>query len=116
MTGLPSAGPSRPTASCWQRAPIGATVHLWEVAAGERVGELVTDDKKLYAVDFSPDRPRLAVSGGGGTVSVWDAQTWKKSWVSSPQSLPVMVVVFSPDGKTLATTSYDWQRCRSRAK
>jgi RNA polymerase sigma factor (sigma-70 family) len=54
-------------------------------------------------VAFSPDG-KTFVTGGGGTVILWDAATLNILWKSKLGDPDVTAVAFSPDGKRIAAT------------
>jgi WD40 repeat protein len=61
-------------------------------------------------VAFSPDGRHLAVGGGQGTLTVWDAATGREVYSLTGHSLSVMGVAYSPDGRRLASVSGDGGR------
>jgi len=85
------------------------TIILWDVAAGQLLGQPLTDHTNwVLSVAFSPDGKMLASGGADNTIILRDAATGQPlgqpltghtGWVSS--------VAFSPDGKMLASGSKD---------
>jgi len=71
---------------------------------------LTLPHENLNFAAFSPDSKLLATSSGisdqPGELRVWDAQTGKVLW-SKPFNFAVYEVVFTPDGKALASQCYD---------
>jgi WD40 repeat protein len=72
----------------------------------------INDDVYCADIAVSPDGRRVVgVNGvgrhnsGGKTLTVWNAQTGKKSWAS--RSTRMTCVVFTADGKRIATGSHD---------
>jgi WD40 repeat protein len=106
------------------------TGRLWDVAKRQQIGNPL---RAVYSVAFSPDGKTLATGGAtgsglasNGTVQLWDAATHRqigspivipareRRVVSVPGLKPLVIgsgevssVAFSPDGKTLATSSGD---------
>jgi WD40 repeat protein len=56
-------------------------------------------------VDVSPDGRRLAVGGKKGTIKIWDLETGNELLELRGHSNEVLQVVFSPDGRSLASGS-----------
>ncbi len=92
-------------------------VKVWDVEAG-RVVLTITSATMLPdrgSISFSPDGKRLAGSGRAvssgvgpgalGEVKVWDAQTGDELLSLKGHSLGVSCVVYSPDGKRIASAS-----------
>ncbi len=81
------------------------TVVLWDVAAGEPLGEPLAGrwDAVLQVV-FSPDGATLASGYSDGTVVLWDVATGQQRGDPlAGHTDAVYSVVFSPDGATLAS-------------
>lgn len=91
------------------------TVRLWDVTAGKERLLLKVNDGAVLAVAFSPDGKTLATgSWARGRVSLWDAETGKRSW-DSDSGNHAFAVAFSPDGKTLAASDSDRVHLRDAA-
>lgn len=79
------------------------TVRIWEVATGRELLVFKGHKFEVNTVAFHPDGKRLA-SGGRGDLKIWDGTTGREilalGGVESANHL-----VFSPDGKLLATTN-----------
>jgi WD40 repeat protein len=86
----------------------GPVVWWWDVTTGTNVHTLKLG-AAVEVVGFSPDRKVLAaVDADAGTVTLWDAETGDntgtiRAWRPSDLQDATVTVVFSPDGKTLAT-------------
>jgi RNA polymerase sigma factor (sigma-70 family) len=104
------------------------TVRLWEVKTGKELNKVttsedgvqalstvVTDTKTkprpndgVHAVAFSPDGKTVAVEWpNGGTVRLLDPRTGKERSTIQGHRWRVLSLAFSPDGKALATGSWD---------
>jgi WD40 repeat protein len=83
----------------------GSSVQIWDVPTG-RV--LVTLELGGSAMAFSPDGATLAAVGKGNCcVRLYDARTWQlRSTVTGHTDL-IWELMFSPDGRTFATASWD---------
>jgi WD40 repeat protein/serine/threonine protein kinase len=83
------------------------TLAFWDVAANtKRSLTLKGHQVPIRAFDISPDGTMLA-TGGLNQVQWWDAATGKLLTVSDKQGRTVTAVVFSPDGRMLASLGQD---------
>lgn len=78
-------------------------VHLWSSTTGKPVGSLTGHQNGVQTMDFTRDGKILATGAAGspGTVKLWDMTT-RKTTATLPTGY---VIAFSPDGRTLATSS-----------
>jgi WD40 repeat protein len=93
------------TASFNQRNPASNHVSIWDVAAGEVVR--VLDAGGVSSLDYSPSGDRLAMGYFDGTVEIRDAAIGDIDRSFNAGSVTIMNVVFSPDGRLLATGGED---------
>jgi WD domain, G-beta repeat len=95
-------------------------IHLWNPATGELVRKLQGHDCGAYVVAFSP-AGKLLASGGiatmdkakmttvrgqhaTGDLKLWDLETGKELWTQGGHTGTVGSLVFSADGRTLASS------------
>jgi WD40 repeat protein len=82
-------------------------VTLWDTVSGNELHTLVLT-QPAQSLSFSPDGALLAVAAGND-VQIWDVTSGTQLVTLSGHSAEVMVVAFSPDGKTLASSGQDNQ-------
>jgi WD40 repeat protein len=92
------------------------TVKVWDVQTGQELLTLEARSRTVGSVAFNPDGKRLASSNSSpkgsdtrspGDVRVWDAQTGQELLTLKGHTADVTSVVFSPDGKRLASAARD---------
>jgi WD40 repeat protein len=93
------------------------TARLWEARTGRLRATLSGHTVVLAALAFSPDGRTLATAGGtrfenlkrlgAGEVRLWDAKSGQIQAVLRGHQNGVLALAFSPDGRTLATGSWD---------
>jgi RNA polymerase sigma factor (sigma-70 family) len=93
------------------------TVKLWDVSTGQELATLRGHTVQALAVAFAPDGRSLAsVSGswgdrdygpGPGELKIWDAATHENLATVPAHADKTFSVAYSPDGRRLATASWD---------
>jgi WD40 repeat protein len=95
------------------------TIRLFDVATGKQTKLIPTGSDKPKVVAISPDGHTLAAgnddSPGGesdagdpmNSIQLWDATTGEVTFTLSSQKFWTSNLVFSPDGRTLASASWD---------
>ncbi len=82
-----------------------------QTAKGEAAATLEGHADMVRAVAFSPDRAYLVAAGGlasrQGEIVLWRVADRARVWTKTAHKDAVLDVAFSPDGKQLATSSYD---------
>ncbi len=84
-------------------ARINQKMEFWEVATGKRLATFDEKDSLCWTLAFSADGKMLAAGGSDDTICIWDVPDRKKLMTLKAQGTPFHFV-FSPDGKTLAST------------
>jgi eukaryotic-like serine/threonine-protein kinase len=93
-------------------------VKVWDASKGLELFTLKGHSQNVMGVAFSPDGAQLATVSGGllavpqvaskpGELLIWDARTGKLIRNVSGHDAPLTAVAYSPDGKTIATASWD---------
>jgi len=84
-------------------AEDGQFVATWLDSQVEKRAQLA--DREVTGVAISPNLCLFATSSGEGTVKLWDLATFQEQGLFQGTLLGVHSVVFSPDGRRLATGS-----------
>ena len=81
------------------------TVRLWDAATGSDIASLETHGSRNWVSNlaFSPDGTMIASGHGNGTAKLWDVATGANTATLEGHTYPVYPLVFSPDGKILAS-------------
>lgn len=92
-------------------AATGRKVSLFDAATGKVAATLGDHPGPLTSVRFSPDGQSLVASGGRpgmfGAVTVWDVKAKTRRYDLKGHTDTILSADVSPDGKMLATSSYD---------
>ena len=78
-------------------------VKLWNVADGKEAGSMGPTPDDLYGLALSPDGKKLATSGYGGHLTVWDIAAKKQVFQKKLAQFGAYCVTWSPDGQKLVT-------------
>src|SRR5262249_33904016 len=80
--------------------------YLWDIATGKEIRSFGW--KNAWVALFSPDGKTLAVGEYPGAIGLWDVATGKGIFRRPGHRQRIENVVYSPDGKTLASLDGDW--------
>jgi WD40 repeat protein len=95
------------------------TIRLWDIATGKQLKMLINGDELFGVVAFSPNAKMLASAGDNSpsgesqvgdtvnTIELWDATGGQVIQTLSRQKFWTSALAFSPDGRTLASASWD---------
>jgi WD40 repeat protein len=84
------------------QAKVDPVVHVWDTTKGKELFGLSKHKAALMSLAISPDGHLLASGDMNGRMCLWDVKRQDLRWTKDLQGL-VRVLVFSPDGKRLAT-------------
>ena len=82
-------------------------VSVWDARTGLRLANLIPSGPRSYvqALAYGPSGRRIALSyrATGISIVMWDAVTYRQVWRQDGNHGSVGAIVFSPDGRSLAT-------------
>lgn len=82
------------------------TIKFWNVKTGEE-SNAFKFNYEIKSVVFSSDGNLFAIGDYGGNIQIWDFQSKKDIFNERVHAAAVTSVVFSPDGRTLISSSKD---------
>jgi len=97
-----------------------SSIHLWDIATGDLIRTLDDHPGFVMKISFAPDGQRLVSSSADETITgsnedipdrtirIWDVETGENILTIDPRSGFIRDVEFSPDGRTVAGTSWDF--------
>jgi len=83
----------------WLASVSSDSLRLWDMTTGEEQRVLPGSVFGFTAMALSPDG-KIMATGHERVIELWDTDTWKRI-EQFPVAIPVDVLAFSPDGKTL---------------
>jgi WD40 repeat protein len=84
-------------------------VKIWDVASGRRLYTMGDASDGLTSLEYSPSGDRIAAAGYDKTIYIWRLGDTDASLLQSliADEGSILALVWSPDGKTIVTSSSD---------
>jgi WD40 repeat protein len=92
-------------------------VRVWNLETAQEVLKLDGFGQAVTGLAYSSDGRRLATGEGAlitagslgrpGGLAVWDADSGRRVWAAVGHEAPITSLTYSPDGKRIATSSWD---------
>lgn len=77
-------------------------VKIWDIPKGTLIKNIPLPSS-VESLAFSPDGQTLAIGMGNGTITIWQANTWRSLKSFPAHSDSVSALVYSPDGTMIAS-------------
>ncbi|GAB4524173.1 MAG: hypothetical protein OHK0046_38730 [Anaerolineae bacterium] len=85
---------------------LGSTIVIWDVESGEMLHRIYSGDCCTRTLAVSPDGTTFAASSSGVVVT-WDVISGDSRGVWAGHLQSISIITYSPDGRVLASGSYD---------
>lgn len=76
-----------------------SAIQIWDYASKKLLRELNAHTEPVWSLEFSPTENKLVSGDAGGTIKIWDTNTWQV--ICSVSSAKNSQITFSRDGKYL---------------
>jgi WD40 repeat protein len=95
-----------PDGKWFASAGADGTAKIWDMQMAKLQATIEAHKAGVHAVAFAPDSESLATAGADKTFKIWKVQKAEKPVFTSPEHRgPVRAIVYSPDGKQIASGS-----------
>jgi WD40 repeat protein len=85
-------------------ASLDGTAKIWAVASGHLLSN-IGHEGAVWRAEFDPEGAHVATAGLDRSAKLWSARTTRFAGVIEAARAPVFAATFSPDGRTLVTSS-----------